>query len=114
MKQLTIAYLRSNLANELKDLPFEIIDGRSKEVLAVVKEPVKLVSITPEEMKQVSQALQPKNIIQKIKKDPVKQVKEQIKEVLAKKPVSNLCPKCGSFLNQYGECNNKFKHKKEK
>lgn len=41
----------------------------------------------------------------------VTEVKKEIKKVLDKKSQSNLCPVCGSFLNQYGECNNKFKHK---
>lgn len=36
MRQLTVAQLRSTLAESLKDLPFEIIDGRSKETLAIV------------------------------------------------------------------------------
>ncbi len=35
----------------------------------------------------------------------------EIKKALAKKPQNSLCPVCGSFLNQYGECNNKFRHK---
>jgi len=76
----------------------------------------KFVSISPEDIKPQNKdayKFKPTKIIEEtphiVKTNQDLDV--QIKKALAKKPQNSLCPVCGSFLNQYGECNNKFRHK---
>ena len=45
MKQITIRELRATISTLLKELPFEIIDGKSKKVLAVVFAPKEVVKV---------------------------------------------------------------------